>query len=72
MTWDKEPALIIGLVQAALVLAVAFGVHLNPAQTASILGFTSAVTAIVGAFITRSQVSSPATTAAIQAAQQKG
>jgi hypothetical protein len=68
--WEKEPALIVGLVQAVIVLAIAFGVSLSPTQTAAILGVTSALTAIIGSFVTRSQVTSPATIAG-QMADQK-
>lgn len=51
--WGREPAVIIGLVQAAIALAVGFGLDLTTEQTAAILAFTAAVLAVV----TRSQVS---------------
>jgi diacylglycerol kinase len=51
--WGREPAMIVALVQAVIVLAVAFGLRLEPEQTAAIL----ALTAIVLGLITRSQVS---------------
>lgn len=48
----REPALVVGLVQAILALVVAFGLDLSGEQTAAIL----AVTAAVLAFVVRSQV----------------
>lgn len=43
----REPVVIIGVVQAAIVLAVSFGLHLTDTQTAAILAFTSVVLALV-------------------------
>jgi hypothetical protein len=51
--WGREPAMVLALVQTALVLAVSFGLRLQPEQTAAIL----AVTAVVLGLITRTQVS---------------
>ena len=51
--WNREPAMIIGLVQSAIILLVSFGLNLSNEQTGAILAFTAAVLAIV----TRSQVS---------------
>lgn len=48
----NEPVLVTALVQAVLVLAVSFGVHLSEGQSAAILGITGAVLA----FVARSQV----------------
>lgn len=56
--FKREPALVLGLVQAALVLAVSFGLQLSAEQTTAIAGLMAALFA----FVTRSQVSSPATT----------
>lgn len=50
--FGREPALIIGLVQALLALAVGFGLELTAEQTALILAATAAVLSVV----TRSQV----------------
>ena len=50
--WGREPAMVLALVQAIIVLGVAFGLKLTPEQTGAIL----AVTAIVLGLITRSQV----------------
>ena len=50
--WGREPAMIVALVQAVLVLAVVFGLKLAPEQSAAIL----AVVAVVLGLITRSQV----------------
>ncbi len=43
----KEPALIIGLVQAVLALVVSFGLALSPEQIGSILAVTSAACALL-------------------------
>lgn len=43
----NEPALVAGLVQAVLALAVAFGLDLSPEQIGAILGATAAVLALV-------------------------
>lgn len=50
--WGREPAAVLALVQAVIVLAVTFGLRLTPEQTAAIL----ALTAIVLGLITRSRV----------------
>lgn len=51
--WGREPAMVVALVQAILVLAISFGLNLTEEQTAGIL----TLTAIVLGLITRSQVS---------------
>lgn len=50
--WGREPAMVLALVQAVIVLGVSFGLQLSSDQTAAIL----AVTAVVLGLITRSQV----------------
>lgn len=50
--WDREPALILGLIQSALALAVGFGLNLSGDQVALIMAFSAALIAV----ITRSQV----------------
>ena len=53
--WERltdEPAFTLALVQAALALAVGFGLHLTPEQMALLLAFTAA---LLG-WITRSNV----------------
>lgn len=50
--WGREPALILGLVQAAIALVVAFGVDLSGEQTAVVVAFTAALLAVA----TRTQV----------------
>ncbi|MFF1820403.1 hypothetical protein ACFVWG_24065 [Kribbella sp. NPDC058245] len=52
MIWKREPALIMGVVQAAIALAISFGFGLSTEQTGAILAITAAVLAL----ITRSQV----------------
>jgi hypothetical protein len=50
--WDREPAMLIALVQSALALAVGFGVTITPEQFGLVMAF---VAALLG-FVTRSQV----------------
>jgi hypothetical protein len=50
--FNREPALILGFIQALLALAVGFGLELTPEQ----IGLCLAVTAAGLALITRSQV----------------
>lgn len=50
--FKREPAVIIGLVQAGLALVVSFGVDLTIEQTGAILAFAAGVLG----FVTRSQV----------------
>jgi hypothetical protein len=51
--WGREPAMVLALVQCAIVVAVSFGLRLTPEQSGAIL----ALTAVVLGLITRSQVS---------------
>lgn len=50
--WGREPAVIIGVVQALIALGVAFGLSITAEQ----VGMINAAVAAVLAFITRSQV----------------
>ncbi len=50
--WNREPAAIIGAVQAVIALAIAFGLDLSVEQVGAILAALAAVLALV----TRSQV----------------
>lgn len=52
----REPALILAAVQAAIVLAVVFGVDITDDQREAILGFGGAVLALVTGAAIRSQV----------------
>ncbi len=54
--WNREPTMVLALVQGVIVLGVAFGLRLTPEQTGAIL----ALTAVVLGLITRTQVT-PAT-----------
>jgi hypothetical protein len=56
--WRTEPALVLGLLQAGIALAVSFGLHLSPAQ----VGAITAVTAALLSVVTRSQVTPVAST----------
>jgi hypothetical protein len=49
----REPAVVVALIDALLVLGVTFGLHVQPDQTAAI----DAVLAVVGGIVVRSQVS---------------
>ena len=51
--WGREPAMVLALVQAVIVLGVSFGLQLTPEQTGAIL----ALTAVVLGLVTRSRVS---------------
>ena len=55
--WDREPALILGAVQALIALAVSFGADLSTEQVGAIVAATAAVLSV----ITRQRVVSPAT-----------
>lgn len=54
--WGREPALIIGVVNALLAVAVGFGLDVTPEQ----VGLVNAAVAAVLAFLVRTQVT-PAT-----------
>lgn len=56
--WGREPAIIIGLVQAVIALGAAFGLDLSPEQVGALLAATAAILAVV----TRSQVTPVAKT----------
>ena len=58
--WGREPALILGALQAVVALAISFGLDLSPEQVGAILAASAAVLAVV----TRSQVSPSAVVAA--------
>lgn len=51
--WNREPVMIMALIQSALALVISFGVGLTVEQVGSIMAFSAAV---VG-FVTRTQVS---------------
>lgn len=61
--FGREPAMIVALVQAVIVLAVSFGLQLTTEQTAAIL----AITAVVLGLITRTQVSPSSSVASYKA-----
>lgn len=68
----REPAAIVGaiaaLVQAALVVAVAFGLHLTADQITALAALAAVVVPLVQAIVTRSKVYAPATVDAAVAA----
>ena len=47
MILGREPALILGLIQAGIALAVGFGLNLTGDQVALIMAFSSAVVAVI-------------------------
>ena len=51
--WNREPAMILALIQTALALGVGFGLHWTAEQVALVTAFAAAVLGVV----TRSQVS---------------
>jgi hypothetical protein len=57
MIFRREPALILGAVQAVIALAVAFGFELSNEQTGAVLAVTAALLAVV----TRQNVYAPTT-----------
>lgn len=59
MIWKREPAIIVGVVQAIIALALAFGFDLSTEQVGAILAVVAAVLALV----TRSQVTPVSKTA---------
>ena len=52
MILGREPALLLGLVQAVIALAIGFGLHISPEQ----FGLIMAATAALAAVIVRQQV----------------
>lgn len=52
----KEPALILGFISAALILAVGFGLKVSGEQINNIMLFAGAAIALFGGVITRAQV----------------
>lgn len=60
--WNREPALVLGAVQALVALAVAFGLHLTSEQVGAVMAAAAAVVALV----TRRTVTSPATAAQVE------
>ena len=57
--WDRiktEPAVIMGLVNAAIVLIVAFGVNVTDTQTEAILSVVAAIISVVTGVAVRQQV----------------
>jgi hypothetical protein len=53
----KDPALIVGLVRATLILVVSFGVAITQAQQDSLLMFTGALLAVMSILLTGVTVS---------------
>jgi hypothetical protein len=47
MILNREPVVIAGLIQAALALAVSFGLKLSPEQIGAIMAFTAAALALL-------------------------
>ena len=45
--WGREPALILGLVQAALALAIGFGLKLTPEQFGLVMAFTATLLSVI-------------------------
>jgi len=56
ISFQWEPAVWMGLIEAVLILAVSFGVPITTEQKTAIIGVSSAVIAVIGSFVVRSQV----------------
>lgn len=69
---STEPALIVGLVTAAIALAASFHLPISDAQTQAIVGAVSALLALAASWGIRSQVYAPATVDAIIKSTQAG
>lgn len=54
--FGREPALILGFISAALILAVGFGLRISGEQINNIMLFAGAAIALFGGVVTRSQV----------------
>lgn len=65
MVFNREPVLLLGLVQAVIGLLAAFAIPLSAEQVGALM----AVTAAVLSFIARSQVYAPASVAQIRSEQ---
>lgn len=44
--WDREPAMILGLVQTGIALSVTFGLHLSAEQIGAIMAFSASILAL--------------------------
>lgn len=56
MLFNREPALIMGMIGAAIALAVGFGLKISGEQVTLIMIFASALIALVTGVVIRSQV----------------
>lgn len=54
--WNAEPAMVVGVVTAVLVLLTSFGVPISEDQRNAIVGVVSAILVLVAAVVVRSQV----------------
>lgn len=61
--WQREPALVIGVVVAILSAAASFGLHVSNEQIGGITAAITALMALVGAIVARKVVTSPAAAA---------
>ena len=60
--WAAEPTLVLSVVSAGVALAVGFGAHVTTEQMGLIMAFAAAVLGLIN----RSQVTSPASLAAMK------
>lgn len=65
--WQHEPAVIMGVIKAVLAALAGAGLTVTDHQVAAITAYVTAGCLILAAFITRSKVSSPATTGNLKA-----
>lgn len=61
--WEREPAIVIGLVTAVLGFAASLGLHVSNETVGAIGGAITAVFALAASFFIRTKVTSPATAA---------
>jgi len=47
MILGREPALVLGLIQAAIALGIGFGLHVSPEQFGLIMAFCAAAAAVI-------------------------
>ena len=53
---NTEPALIVGFISAAIMLAIAFGVPITDDQTKAVIAFVTAAIPIIGGIVIRQNV----------------
>lgn len=65
--FETEPAVLLGFIRTVLLLAAALGLQVSEEQVGAITALAAAVLAVIGSFMTRQAVYSPATVKEIKA-----